>query len=149
MKKVRLFSLILLLGFLLLACADQSLVATPNPASGEIGQVVEVEGGVQYFDIGSSELKDMLNEKDFFLVNVLDPSEGDIPGTDAAIPYDQVSQRLSEFPAAKDAKIVIYCRSGGRSVKTAKILIAEGYINVFNLNGGVRAWADAGFELEP
>jgi len=149
MKKVRLFSLILLLGFLLMACADQNFVATRNPASGEIGQVVEVEGGGQYFDIVSSELNDMLNEKDFFLVNVLDPSEGDIPGTDASIPVDQVSQRLSEFPDAKDAKIVIYCRRGNRSVITAKILIAEGYTNVFNLNGGVRAWADAGYELEP
>ena len=149
MKKVRVFSLILLLGFLLMACADQSFVATRDPASGEIGHVVEVEGGGQYFDIGSSELNDMLKEKDFFLVNVLDPSEGDIPGTDASIPFDQVSQRLSEFPDAKDAKIVIYCRSGGRSVKTAKILIAEGYINVFNLNGGVRAWSEAGYELEP
>jgi rhodanese-related sulfurtransferase len=137
------------LGFLLVACADQSLVATRDPTSGEIGQVVEVEGGGQYFDIVSSELNDMLNEKDFFLVNVLDPSEGDIPGTDASIPVDQVSQRLSEFPDAKDAKIVIYCRRGNRSVITAKILIAEGYTNVFNLNGGVRAWADAGYVLEP
>lgn len=39
-----------------------------------------------------------------------------------------------KFPAT--AKLVIGCHSGGRSGKACELLLAEGYKNIFNIDGG-------------
>lgn len=50
------------------------------------------------------------------------------------IPVDQVESRLKEF-GDKDRKIVVYCRSGGRSSKAKSILEANGFKNIVNGGG--------------
>ncbi len=114
-----------------------------------IGQVVPVGGGGSYLDIIPSELDAMLGSEEFFFVNVHIPNEGEIPGTEAHIAFDQIAQRLDEFPEAKDAPIVLYCRSGSMSATAAIELVGAGYTNVMNLDGGYRAWADAGYPFNP
>ena len=49
---------------------------------------------------------------------------------------------MGEIPVAKDAEIVIHCRSGARSQKAALAMKEAGYTNVKNLAGGILAWAD-------
>jgi len=135
-------------GLLLTACSGAaSPAASPLPASDEVGQIVPVEGGGQYVDILPEELKAMLETKDFFFVNVHVPFEGEIEATDAFVPFDQVQTRLTEFPQEKGAKIVLYCRSGSMSAIAARALVEAGYTNVYNLDGGFRAWTSAGYEL--
>jgi rhodanese-related sulfurtransferase len=112
-----------------------------------VGQVVPVEGGGQYLDILPQELKGMLEAKDFFFVNVHVPYEGEIEQTDAFVPFDQVTAKLSEFPQARGAKIVLYCRSGSMSAIAAREMVLAGYTDIYNLDGGFRAWAAAGYEL--
>jgi carboxyl-terminal processing protease len=45
----------------------------------------------------------------------------------------------------KDKTVMVYCRSGRRSADAAGKLAAEGYF-VFNLEGGIVAWKEAGKE---
>ena len=46
---------------------------------------------------------------------------------------------LSELP--KDAFIVFHCHHGMRSMSAAQRFLAEGYTNIYNLNGGIHAWS--------
>ena len=97
-----------------------------------------------YRNVSPAELRQMLADKDFFLVNVHIPYEGEIAPTDAFIPFDRTRSLIPEYPADKNAKIVLYCRSGRMSDIAARELAAAGYTNLYNLAGGMNAWEDAG-----
>ena len=129
----------LLFGVLLVACQ-------PGETSVEDKQV-QVQGGV-YTEISVSELQSMLKDKNFVLVNVHIPYEGDIPKTDISIPYDQIAKNLNHLPADKDTEIVLYCRSDRMSTIASETLVDLGYTNVYKLDGGMVAWENAGLDLE-
>jgi rhodanese-related sulfurtransferase len=84
----------------------------------------------------------------FLLINTHIPDEGDIPGTDLSIPYNEISAYLDQLPADKDAEIVLYCRSDNMSRSAAEDLAELGYTNLKNLDGGFIAWRNAGFPFD-
>ena len=47
----------------------------------------------------------------------------------------------------KNATYAVYCRSGNRSGQAVKVMQDAGFANVFNMNGGVIDWANAGLPL--
>jgi len=47
----------------------------------------------------------------------------------------------------KNVTYAVYCRSGNRSGQAVKVMQDAGFINVFNMNGGVIDWANAGLPL--
>lgn len=96
--------------------------------------------------LSSTELAAMLEKKDFFFVNVHIPYEGEIKNTDAFIPYDTIAHNLNTLPQNKNAKIVLYCRSGRMSEIAARELAQLGYAQVSHLSGGMIDWTKNGFE---
>jgi rhodanese-related sulfurtransferase len=82
-----------------------------------------------------------------FLLDVREPDEwaaGHAPDAHH-IPMMEVPARLAEVPA--DADVVVVCRSGGRSGQVVGYLMNQGWDNLRNLDGGMRAWAAAGREM--
>ena len=108
---------------------------------------VSVAGG-SYKNVEPKELNSMLKNKDFVLINVHIPFAGNIAKTDLSISYDQIEQNLSQLPADKDAKILLYCRSGHMSQIAAEKLVSLGYTNIWNLKGGMNDWEQAGYNKE-
>ena len=136
MKKLTVIAF-LLVAFLLAACQTKNVT----------GQAVSVAGG-SYTDVSASELATMLKNKDFVFINVHIPFAGNIANTDMSIPYDQIEQNLSQLPPDKNAKIVLYCRSGRMSQIAAEGLVSLGYTNIWNLKGGMAEWEQAGYDIE-
>lgn len=46
-----------------------------------------------------------------------------------------------------DRPVLVYCRSGNRSGQAAQLLAELGFDEIYDLDGGVNAWAGAGFSL--
>jgi rhodanese-related sulfurtransferase len=134
MNKLKLAAF-LLFAILLASCAPQSTVE---------------ESSDPYEDISVETLAGMIEERreSFLLINTHIPYEGDIPGTDRSIPFNEITAYLDQLPTDKDAEIVLYCRSDNMSRTAAKDLAALGYTNLKNLDGGFIAWRDAGYPFE-
>jgi rhodanese-related sulfurtransferase len=97
--------------------------------------------------ISPKELEKKLQDKDFVLINVHTPYEGEIAKTDTFIEYDSIKANTARLPADKNAKIVLYCKSGNMSSQALKTLKSMGYTNVYHLSGGMDAWKKAGYEI--
>ncbi len=93
-----------------------------------------------YQTITAEAFRDMLSRKDFFLLDVHIPEQNHIPGTDAFIDFRRIKENAHRLPDDKDAKIVVYCLSGGMSRKAAYDLMEMGYTRVFDLLGGTLAY---------
>ncbi len=76
------------------------------------------------------------------LVDVREPAEvaaGSLPEA-INIPLGELPHRLAELAA--DRRVLVFCRSGGRSAQAAEFLVARGFGDVINLAGGMLAHQD-------
>ena len=90
--------------------------------------------------------------KGFFLIDVRSPQEhltGMIPGTDLNIEFSEIKSRHREIGAKPDDHIVVYCQSGRRSDIAAETLADLGYRHVYNVDGSMDAWVEAGYPVQP
>ena len=80
------------------------------------------------------------------VINVHIPYEGHIEGTDEFVDFTQILE-YDGLPANLDDPVVVYCRSGSMSGQAAAELVAAGYTNVIDLDGGMNAWTASGRDL--
>jgi rhodanese-related sulfurtransferase len=118
-----------------ISAGDEGMTAGEGPEEG-------------FTNLSLAQFQVLMEVKDFPLINVHVPFEGNIPGTDLNIPYDEIAANLDKLPADKDAKMVLYCKSNGMSLSAIEELAALGYSNLFNLDGGFTTWQEAGLALE-
>ncbi len=97
-------------------------------------------------EVTVTELKKMLDTKeDFQLIDVREEYETEIANIGGElIPMGDVMDNLNKI--SKDKKVVVYCRSGGRSGTITQALEAQGFKNIYNMKGGILAWAS---EIDP
>lgn len=98
-----------------------------------------------YRNMTVDELNNELKNKNFALIDVHTPEQEHIKGTDAFIPYDEIENQLDKLPSGKNAKIVLYCRTGRMSEIAAQKLAEKGYSNVYNIIGGKVEWDNKGY----
>ena len=87
--------------------------------------------------------------ENFILLDVRTEEEfeedGKIKGA-ILIPLDQLQHRVDELD--KDKEIVVYCRSGNRSLYASQVLEMLGFKKITNLDEGILKWEDEGFDIE-
>lgn len=94
-------------------------------------------------EISVAELKaKMDNKEDFQLVDVREPHEFEICSLGGVeVPMSEVVNKYKDI--SKDKMVVVHCRSGQRSANVISALEQNyGYNNLYNLVGGILAWAD-------
>jgi rhodanese-related sulfurtransferase len=95
-------------------------------------------------------IQDNLNNPNFIILDVRTSKEhhgGHIKGSEL-MDYSQpnFAQKIQSIDQEKT--YLVYCRSGVRSSNAAKIMIASGISDVYNLAGGVMGWDRSKLPLE-
>jgi len=87
-------------------------------------------------------LKKKLDAKaDVFILDVREPHEYQICNLKGyLIPLGDLAKRVNELDTSRE--IVAHCKMGGRSAKAVSFLRRAGFTKVYNLTGGILAWAD-------
>lgn len=111
-----------------------------------------------YNNVNVKEASEMVKEDDIFILDVRTPSEFNsshlkgatlIPLTNTIglnLKSDQLLEtRIDEVP--KNKKVLVYCRTGRRSEAASKMLANAGYLEIYNMVGGINAWKDEGFPV--
>lgn len=78
-----------------------------------------------------------------FLLDVRTPdefAEGHVPGA-VNVPVQVLAERLAQVP--KDREVVVYCESGRRAARAATLLREQGYTQVTEMQGSMKAWREA------
>ncbi len=77
------------------------------------------------------------------LLDVRQPKEydaGHLPGA-RLLPLKELPQRLGELDPGLPT--IVYCASGRRSTAATKLLLGAGFQEVYNMEGGIKAWHGA------
>ena len=83
------------------------------------------------------------------LVDVREPWEYEeqrIAGA-TLIPMAQVVGRVDEIPVDRD--VYVYCKVGARSARVVEYLRRQGRERTASISGGIDAWVEEGFPVEP
>ncbi|MCF7805995.1 MAG: cation transporter [Candidatus Marinimicrobia bacterium] len=100
-----------------------------------------------YRTLTIEELAELTDDPEVTLVNVHIPYAGEIPGTNAFVPFNRIQENKDKLPSDKNAKIFLYCRSGHMSKLASNTLTGMGYTDVYDVPGGMNAWRKAGYEI--
>lgn len=97
---------------------------------------------IAYEKITASEAKTMMDNETYDMIldvrSLEEYNQGHIEGA-TLLPVDQIQDQAESIIEDKDAKILVYCRSGNRSKTASKALIDMGYTNVYDF-GGIVNW---------
>jgi rhodanese-related sulfurtransferase len=104
---------------------------------------IQTKTGLQNWDVAT--VRERLTAGEIVLVDVREPVEyaGErIPGA--------ISRPLSQFSGeglSPGQGVVLYCQSGRRSQQAAQRLLAAGWPEVGQMDGGIIAWKRAGYPV--
>jgi len=149
MKRYALFTLVLMLGFSLIAggCATTQKQAA---SEGLTAKELIAEAKKDICEVSVSEAKALLDKGGYIFLDCREPAEfkmGHIPGA-MNIPRGMLEFEIDKKISDKNANVVCYCKSGGRGCLSVCTLCRMGYKNIKNMAGGWMAWEKAGYPIE-
>ena len=138
---------LLLLSFVLVACGGgEAETAVSEPADSAAVTVIDAASLPDQISVET--VHQIRGQDDVFVIDVREQVEYDewhIPDL-TLIPMSTFEQNMDQLP--KDKEIIVTCNSGNRSGQVTAFLQQNGYTNVHNMEGGIQAWDEAGYEIE-
>lgn len=122
--------------------------STPDVATADTAEApVTCAGTPEVVNLTPQELYAMLQDKDFELINVHVPYEGELPDTDAHVKYTETDALEDHLGHDLAAKAVLYCKTGPMSKTATQNLVDRGYCRIYDLPAGMNGWTAAGYDL--
>lgn len=100
--------------------------------------------------VGTADATRLINSRDAILLDVREPKDfegGRLPNA-LHIPLSQLESRGADLAKHAGKPVIAYCENGSRSRTAGAALAKAGLTEVYHLNGGFRAWKDAGLPVE-
>lgn len=101
-------------------------------------------------EASSAEALQLINHKDALILDIREAGEfskGHILNS-KSIPLGKLGERIGELERYREKPVVIVCNSGQKSASACVLLGKRGFVQVYNLAGGMLAWQKAGLPLE-
>ena len=134
-------------------------MSTQNTEQSKSASQIVADARKNIPEVTVAQAKEEMNQGQVgLLLDVREPAEwekGNIPGAvqaprgmlewyaDRTTPYAK-----AELTTKRDARIIVACASGGRSMLAAETLRSMGYTNVVSMAGGFNEWSKQGFPVE-
>lgn len=117
----------------LLSCGHASALPQIERINSEQARAIIQQGQVYLLDVRTEE----------------EHRERSIPGTNALVPVQGLSKALAEkqLEHLKGKPILVYCRTGNRSLQAAGLLKEHGFTAVTELKEGIVGWMSKGFPV--
>ncbi len=64
-----------------------------------------------------------------------------------SLPYEEMELGINELQIAEDYPIIVYCKSGYTSQLASELLASLGFSMIYNMEGGIIAWMEAGYQI--
>lgn len=93
---------------------------------------------MNYININNENLKELIKD-DILVLDIRtkeEYEEKNIPNS-INIQLNDLLYNINEIEEYKNKKIVVYCRSGHRSITACNLLSMEGFTNLYNLEKGI------------
>jgi rhodanese-related sulfurtransferase len=132
-----------------LMLTDDQPATSANPAMPPLNRPAASSSGSSssFREISPEDLREIMarpGPREFRLIDVREEDEFQICRLDWAelIPLSQLSEQAPRRLVDKDRPLVVYCHHGMRSQHACEWLRRAGYDHVYNLTGGIEAWAE-------
>lgn len=161
-KLIPILGALALLTFIIWAFAFQNCAVCNSIAANLFGNDSngdnngDSEGLYQRTDISVATAYSMIYEPetpeallDLFILDVRTQSEYDAGHINNSIlmPYDTISQNLVTLLPYQNSTLIVYCRSGSRSLIASNELVSYNFTGIQNMLGGYSTWVDAGYPV--
>lgn len=100
--------------------------------------------------VSAEDMQSLLQQDNIQLIDVRTPKEFNGGHIENALNINFFAPTFTEDIKAldKNKPVILYCRSGKRSAKSAKKFIEAGFTDLYNLDGGIIKWKQEGFNIE-
>ena len=101
--------------------------------------------GNEPLEIDVATVRDWLSSRpDVALLDCREPSEAETASIEGAtlIPMSQWSEAGPKLDALRGKHVVVHCHHGGRSLRVAQWMRANGFPNAQSMAGGIDAWSE-------
>ncbi len=129
MKSMKYFFVVGIMGVLFMSCTNDNQ------------KFIYEKNNIGFYEISQKQAKHMIDNEEVYIIDVREEDEyeeGHIEDS-ILIPLNDVSSEIENIIPNKEAKILVYCRTGKRSKVASGVMADLGYKNVYDF-GGIFDW---------